>query len=288
MSRDGLSIVAKAAMVIEQFLDRRAAALRFNEIRAGTGLSKASAHRLLADMTEHGLLSQDAQRDEYRLGPLLLSAGAMAARAATIPERALAAIEQLRDEFGETTLVAELHGDAAVPVRRLEGLHEMRMNQELGRRYPAYAGATGQVLLAHLDAERLARYLADLELEPLTERTARSADELGASLERIRRAGVAVSAGERVPEAIAVSAPVFGGDGRLACALTVSGVASRWNHERMLAAALSVQAAAERVSRDAGHRPPDGAPTTTDLHNPDSTAHAALREQCDAIWSTAI
>jgi DNA-binding IclR family transcriptional regulator len=287
MTRDGLSVVEKVAMVVELFLARRASALRFNEIREGSGLSKATAHRLLADMTENGLLSQDALRDEYRLGPLLLSAGAQASRAAGVPERALAAAEQLRDEFGETTLVAELHDGAAVPVRRLEGLHEMRMNQELGRRYPAYAGATGQVLLAHLEREDLAAYLDDLEIEPLTARTVRTTAELSRALDRIRRAGVGVSVGERVPEAIAVSAPVFGGDGRLACALTVSGVASRWSLERTLAAALAVQAVAERASREAGYRPADDAPTSVELGDPGSDAHAALGEQCDGVWSAA-
>ena len=53
-------------------------------------------------------------------------------------------MEVLRDQFGETTILAELREDAVVPVRRIDGLHEMRMNQEVGRRYPAYAGATGR------------------------------------------------------------------------------------------------------------------------------------------------
>lgn len=280
-------MVEKAALIVERFLDQRATSLRFNEIIAGTPLSKATAHRLLADLTEHGFLSQDAQRDEYRLGPLLLSAGALAGRAPGVPDRAIAAMEALRDRFGETTLASELHGDAAVPVRRLEGLYEMRMSQELGRRYPAYAGATGQVLLAHLDSEDLAGYLAAVELEALTERTVRSAEELRTALDRIRRAGVGLSLGERVPAAIAISAPVFDGDGRLACALTVSGVASRWDRDRMLTAGQAVKAAAERVSRDVGHRPPEGDPTAAALENPGSEAYASLKGQCDEIWVAA-
>ena len=65
-------------------------------------------------------------------------------------------------------MLAELHDVYVVPVLRADGLHEMRMNQEVGRRYPAHAGATGKVLVAHLpEGER--RALVDrLELEALT------------------------------------------------------------------------------------------------------------------------
>ena len=77
-------------------------------------------------------------------------------------------MERLRDECQETVVLAELHDLFVVPVSRADGLHEMRMNQEVGRRYPAHAGATGKVLVAHL-AEGERRALVDrLELEALT------------------------------------------------------------------------------------------------------------------------
>src|SRR5262245_33629602 len=168
-------------------------------------MSRATAHRVLRDLTENGLLAQDAQRDEYRLGPLILSLGALAQQATGIVERALRRMEVLRDQFGETAILAELREDAVVPVRRIDGLHEMRMNQEVGRRYPAYAGATGRVLLAHLEPAMLRTYLAGIRLEALTNRTIISVEELRLALDQVRRAGVAVSRGERVPEAIAIS-----------------------------------------------------------------------------------
>ena len=66
-------------------------------------------------------------------------------------------MERLRDECQETVVLAELHDLFVVPVSRADGLHEMRMNQEVGRRYPAHAGATGKVLVAHLpEGERRA------------------------------------------------------------------------------------------------------------------------------------
>lgn len=286
MGRDGLSVVEKSAVIIERFLDERTTSLSFNDILGGTQLRRATVHRLLADMTEHGLLSQDAQRDEYRLGPLLLSVGALAQRGTDISERALPKMELLRDQFGETIVLAELQGESVVPVRRLDGLHEMRMNQEVGRRYPAYAGATGKVLLAHLAAETLTMYLANTRLEQLTDATVSGIEELRLSLDRIRRAGVGVSRGERVPEALAISAPIFDGDGKAVNALTISGLASRWDRDRTFFAAQAVKDSGDAVSREIGHHLLSAqASTANALKDPDSEPYGLLSEMCDAVWS---
>lgn len=287
MGRDGLSVVEKVAIIIERFLDERATALGFNEILAGTPLSRATAHRLLTDMAAQGLLAQDSQRDEYRLGSLLLSAGALAQQAAGVTEVALPRMEALRDQFGETTLISELRDESVVPVRRVDGTHEMRMNQEIGRAYPAYAGASGQVLLAHLGPDALSDYLRGVKVEALTARTVQGAEELRRKLDRIRRSGVAVSVGQRVPDAIAISAPIVDGRGRT-WALTVSGVASRWDGDRMFSAAQAVKEAAEAISRDLGFHPLAGDPTAAGLKEPGSDAHQALVRLCDEAWAGSI
>jgi DNA-binding IclR family transcriptional regulator len=281
MSRDGLSVIKKATIILERFLDARTTSLSFNDILQGTPMSRATTHRVLADLTENGLLAQDAQRDEYRLGPLALSLGALAHNASGIVERALRRLEVLRDQFGETTILAELREDAVVPVRRIDGLHEMRMNQEVGRRYPAYAGATGRVLLAHLEPARLGAYLAGIRLEALTDRTIISVEELRGALDQVRRAGVAVSRGERVPEAIAISAPIFDSRGEADCALTVSGLSSRWDAGRMMVAAQAVKEAAESVSHDAGYQPTAGEPTAAMLGDPASEPYALVAAMCN-------
>ncbi len=274
-------------MILERFLDERATSLSFNEVATGTRLSRSTAHRLLTDMTARGMLAQDAQRDEYRLGPLLLAVGALTRQVSGMVEVAMPRMELLRNQFGETTLIAELHGDSVVPIRRVDGIHEMRMNQEIGRRYPAYAGATGQVLLAHLSPEDLTGYLAGARLERLTENTVRSVEELRLALERVRHAGVGISRGQRVAEAVAVSAPVFDGAGTLAGALTISGVASRWDTDRTFIAAQAVKAAAETISRDIGAHPAADGPSADALKDPASRPYALLSQLCEEAWGAA-
>lgn len=285
MGRDGLSVIQKSAAILTRFVDERVTSLTFNGILTGTPLSRATLHRTLSEMTQHGLLTQDADRDEYRLGPLLLSVGAMAQRLTGVAERALPKMQLLRDQFGETIVLSEMHGAAVVPVRRLDGLHELRMTQEIGRPYPAYAGATGKALLAHLGRDALTNYLADVRLEPLTSSTIRSPEDLRLELDRIRRAGVAVSRGERVPEALAVSAPVRDADAHVVAAMTVSALASRFDPDRTFLAAQAVKDAADAVSLALGHHRRAGEPDADDLRNPERAAHKILKDLCAALWA---
>jgi DNA-binding IclR family transcriptional regulator len=282
MGRDGLSVIEKAAAVLRCFLDARTNTLTFAEVLAATPLSRATAHRVLADLTANGLLAQDAQREVYRLGPLLLSVGGLARQLTTVSERAIPRMVQLRDEFQETMVLAELRGRSVVPVQRIDGLFEMRMNQEIGREYPPHAGATGKVLLAHLASEEQAALLAGLALPALTDATVTAIDELRLELDDIRRSGVAVSRGERVPGAIAVSAPIFDGTGRLQCALTLSGVASRFDAEQLRRAALAVTEASASVSEELGHVRTAGEPRPQDLRDPQSEPYRLLRRMCAA------
>jgi DNA-binding IclR family transcriptional regulator len=275
-------VIEKAAGILEHFVDAGAPAQSFNEILANSGMSKATTHRLLADLVKHGLLSQHAQRDEYALGPLARSLGILAAQDSSVRTIALPHMERIRDACGETIVIAELHGDCVVPVVRVEGLFELRMQQEIGRRYPAYAGATGKVLLASLSDSERESYLARLRPEPLTERTLTSVDALREELDAVKRLGVWVTRGERVPEAVAISAPIFGGDGEVVAAMTISGVATRFDMDRLLEGVALVKGAAVDVSRELGQRGPDG--RLAALTSPDSPETKELMDICRRAW----
>lgn len=267
--------------MLECFTAAGTFSLRFGAILEASGVSRASLHRTLSDMVANGLLSQAGRREEYRLGPLLRSSGALAAAASNVAEAARPHMERLRDECQETVVLAELEGASVVPILRADGLHEMRMSQAIGRHYPAHSGATGKVLLASLAREERTRVLAGVELERLTPHTTTDRDRLAAELELIERAGVGISLGERVPDAVAISAPVRDADGRAVAALTISGIASRYAPERLAADAHAVRAVAEAISVDLGYPPPAEAP----LDDPAGEPARALAAMCDAAWA---
>lgn len=267
--------------MLECFTSAGTFSLRFAEILEASGVSRASLHRTLSDMVANGLLAQAGRREEYRLGPLLRSSGALAAAASSVASVARPHMERLRDQCQETVVLAELEGASVVPVLRADGLHEMRMNQAIGRHYPAHSGATGKVLLASLEAGERQSLLAGAELERLTPDTTTDRDRLTAELVLVERAGVGVSIGERIPDAVAISAPVREADGRTVAALTISGIVSRYAPERLRSDAHAVRDVAEAISVDLGYPPPADGP----LDDPEGEPALALREICEAAWA---
>ncbi len=252
MGRDGQSVVEKVRSVLECYIHRGAYSLGFADLLEGSGMSRASLHRTLSEMTENGFLVHPTQREEYRLGPFLRSAAALASAVTSVVDIARPHMDALRDECRETVVLAELHGVHVVPVARADGLHEMRMNQEVGKRYPAHAGATGKVLLANLPTDERDELLGGAELDQLTSSTVTDRAGLDADLRRIADSVVGVSHGERVPDAVAISAPVFDADGRCVAALTISGVASRYQEDRLDEDSRAVRETAEAISADLG------------------------------------
>jgi IclR family acetate operon transcriptional repressor len=287
MGRDGQSVIEKAARVLDCYIESGESSLGYAELLEATEINRASLHRTLGEMAEHGILVQDGQRERYRLGPLLRSAAALAA-VAGVPGAARPHLTRLRDECRETVVLAELHDTHVVPVLRVDGLYEIRMNQEVGRRYPAHAGATGKVLIANLPDDERLDLLARLELDRLTDTTTVNRSALRTELKRISELGVAVTIGERVPDAVAISAPVFDAEGRVVAALTIGGIASRYERDALVAHALAVIEAAAGISAELGHRTgPEQTKTREQLSTEGSRARAALDEMCAEAWSAA-
>ena len=281
MGRDGLSVIERAARVLNVFAETGQESLTFNELLEGGSMSRATTHRVLTDMVEQGFLQQPDHREQYRLGPLMLSTAVLADKHASAREAAHPRMERLRDQCGETVVLSELHGGSVVPVARVDGLHEMRMSQEIGRRYPAYAGGTGKVFLAHLTPDELETYLSRVKFDALTPRTTKSVTALKRQVAEIRKIGVGVSAGERVPEAVAMAAPVFNSSGDVEAALTISGVASRTTIAQAIEDAALVRVFADEISSALGAVPesPNGAV----LQDEGSEPHELLVELCKRV-----
>ena len=285
MGRDGQSVIEKAARVLDCYIGSGESSLGFAELLEATQINRASLHRTLGEMAENGILTQDGRREHYRLGPLLRSAAALAGAVASVPSIARPHVERLRDECRETVVLAELHDAHVVPVLRADGLYEMRMNQEVGRRYPAHAGATGKVLLAHLPEDERRELIGRLELTRLTPNTIVSRAKLRAELRQVAELGVGVTLGERVPDAVAISAPVFDAGGRVVAALTIGGIASRYERERLVADASAVMRVAATISAELGQRN-DAAriEAREEIAIEGSPRREALEQACTAAW----
>jgi DNA-binding IclR family transcriptional regulator len=225
------------------------------QLARDTGLSKGTAHRLLATLNREGFVLQDPADSRYMLGPAVLRLVQEAAQGlgafAALGKPALVRLWELS---GETVTLHLRIGPERMCVEEIPSPAPLRYVASVGSRAPLHVGAAGKVLLAFEEPEALERTLETLPLEAITPATIVNPHALRKELALVRRRGWASSTGERVPDAAAISVPVFS-HGQLVAALSLLGPASRLRPKTqqellppLRSASVAFQAVLESVS----------------------------------------
>lgn len=220
----------------------------FTDLVEATGYARSTTHRLVKALEVHGLIELDGAGG-YRPGLGLLRLAGAAVRELPLREVARPLLERLAATSGESAQLFVRSGAIRLCVDGVESTNELRTIVPIGASLPLTAGSAGKVFLAWMDDP-----VRDRLLEGYRPMTSAGPDKelLLKELQTIRRRGWASSSGERETGVASVSAPVFGPDGRIAAAVSLSGPASRLGRARgrLLAPAIAETARAiERALR---------------------------------------
>lgn len=243
--------VERALDVLLEFLNHRGD-LGITDLSRRLGLPKATVHRLVETLVSRGFLARDEQTSRYRVGLAPFRLGSLFLQQLDVRQAALPVMRDLARQSGETINLNIVQGRRRVCIEKVESDQGIRHFVELGRPLPLYCGASGKVLLAFLDEPEIEAVIVE-GLDPLTARTVTDARRLKADLAEIRRHGHAVSAGERVVGASAVSAPIRDASGGVVAGLTISGPTYRFTRERVSHLVALVQQGAAAISESLGH-----------------------------------
>ena len=159
---------------------------------------------------------------------------------------ALPYLRDLRHKTGETVSLNVRDVDKRVAVERLDTSREIRYVIDLGRPLLLHIGAGGKAILAFLPETEIREQL------DLTDLSARKIQRLIKELKEIRGIGWAVTRGERLPGACAVSAPVFEHEGVAVASVSILCLESTLRTTAAKDFGRLVQATALNVSRDLG------------------------------------
>jgi DNA-binding IclR family transcriptional regulator len=198
-------------------------ALSLAELAERTQLYKSTVLRLLASLEHARLLQRRA--DGYALGPELARLHAIYAASFSLEAEVLPVLRELVARTKESAAFHVRQGEQRLCLYRVDSPQLVRDHIRAGDMLPLKRGAGGRVLLAFAGAR-------------------------GALYEQIRRDGVVVLSGDRVSELTGISAPVFGGEGALVGALTLTLPTPRLKPEF----APIVRDAARRLSLRLGHQ----------------------------------
>lgn len=183
-----------------------------------TGIAKSTLHRVCSMMFERGWVTRDPASGYIGLGPRV------AWLAHSAPESPLTAgfhgvARRLVARHNETTCLTVLDGRESVFIAKQETTHQVRLVTAVGNRLPAFAAASGRVMLADLPEEEVAALYDGCELETPTGRRLAGLDELFGILRRARTRGYAENVDETSLGLHCLAAPV-GPPGRVAAAIT--------------------------------------------------------------------
>jgi IclR family transcriptional regulator, pca regulon regulatory protein len=215
------------------------ARLTLTDVSNRTGLTRATARRLLLTLEALGYVSTNGRH--FSLTPRVLDIGYAYLSSLNVQQIAQPFLEALSEEVNESVSVTVLDGADIIYVARVPTKRIMTISLGLGSRLPAYCTSMGRVLLAELTTDQL-RAIVPERLEPHTERTIRRRDALEAELATVRRQGWALVDEELEIGLRSLAAPLRDAGGRAIAAMNVSTHAGRTStdeiHATMLPAVL--------------------------------------------------
>ncbi len=226
-SRQGVDAVEVAGAILQGLL-RCPRPARLKDLEIATGIPSAKLHRYLVSMTRCGLVRRHESNGRYDFGLLAHQVGQVVGRDNDVVAQIEARLAEFSREVGEVVGVAQWVSNGVSFVNWFESSPEFSIRLKPGLRLGVTTSATAKLFAAHLPRE----HTEPLVKAELTERQMQGA----AQLERvyreyaeIRARGIANSLGARRSGLNALSVPVFDREGRVVVAVTVLGMAPRFD-----------------------------------------------------------
>ncbi|UTT61618.1 IclR family transcriptional regulator [Microcella humidisoli] len=217
-SSTGDSVTDRLVRVLETFTPARTVQTAA-EIGRRSGLPRSTAHRIVGELVDAGLLERDDDR-RIRIGMRLWELATRSSQALRLRQAAMPAMERVQARIREHTQLAVLEQDEALFLERLSGPESGSNVTRVAGRLPLHASSSGLVLLAYGGHELQERILAS-PLTRLTTETIADAGELRRKLAEVRALGHAIARGSIEAVSTGVAVPVRDETGTVVAALSV-------------------------------------------------------------------
>jgi DNA-binding IclR family transcriptional regulator len=225
----------KTLLVLEAALTHS----RFSKVVEATGLAKATTHRILGTLLEHGFV-------------------ALAADGSYLPGIDISAIAQpfvddLVAKVHCTVHVGVVNGDEIVYLIRSDSDKPYRMPSRVGNAIPLHSSGIGKAVLSGYTDDSIGRFVARAGLPYRTEHTITTLDALRAEIATVRELGYALDREENVPGVVCVAAPIRDHTGTITYGLSISTLTLEHTVEQVEAMAPMAIETADRISVALGY-----------------------------------
>ena len=262
--RQSLQSLERGLAVIQVF-SRERPALTLSEVARLTGITRATARRILLTLEDLGHMRSDGRL--FSLTPRVLTLGWAYLSSLNLWETAQPLMEELTKQTNESCSAATLDLPDVVYVARVPTHRIMTIALGVGTRLPAHCTSMGRVLLGALPDAELDDFLENARLEAYTDRTITEPERLRRTIQGVRDQGWALVDQELEIGLRSIAAPLRV-DGRTIAAINVSAAAPRVPLEQLRGRFLpellrTVELISTALERQRGSAPPVPVPAVS-------------------------
>jgi DNA-binding IclR family transcriptional regulator len=189
LNGSGIRVIARAADVL-MVLGQHPEGLTLREIADRVNLPRSTVQRIVKALDETNFVIAASPTSGVRLGPALISLGALA-KEIDIVQICRPLLVELNKDCGETVHFSVLGNGKAVVVDQILGVRNLMAAPHIGATLHLHASATGKALLAEFPPAELASLRKRYRLAKFTANTIDNWTALEAELAQVRREGIA-------------------------------------------------------------------------------------------------
>lgn len=237
--------------ILEQ-LAQAGTPLSLGEIAERTGISKTTAHRLLATMCARQYVEKRSN-GSYTIGYKMIETVSTHINGLELLTESRPYLNQVVRDLELTSHMGILDGNDVVYIEKMDMYPNTRLYTRVGYRSPAFCSSIGKCLLACLSGDEQDEFLYNCSFKKYTSHTITDPREFKRVLRIIRKQGWAMDNEEYQEGHRCIGAPIFDYRGSAVAAISASGSIHILTDERLESVIREVKEAAAAISRRMGY-----------------------------------
>jgi len=222
------STVIKAFEIIN-YISEKQGEIRLVDITNDLDMNKTTAFRFLETLESLNIIEKKS--NTYYLGLSLLQLGNKVITRTLLLEKIIPILERISDDVNETVNFAQLQGDMALYLHKIDSKRSLQFSLGTGDKLPLYCTAMGKAILSALPDEKYENIVQNIEFRKITSNTIDNKNYLYSEIKNIRKQGFSTEVEELEEGLICVSVPVTIKVLNFRGAISISGPAFRISEE---------------------------------------------------------